>query len=55
MQVNGQIHALTALAPGKDLGWAPEPVWNFWAREKSLASAGIQTQDFPAHSTLEQQ
>ena len=28
-----------------EAGWAPETVWTFWGREKSLTSAGIRTQD----------
>jgi hypothetical protein len=29
-------------------GWTPQPVWTFWKKEKSLASAGIWTLDPPA-------
>jgi hypothetical protein len=36
----------------KNCGWAPGPVWMFWRREKSLASAGIRTPDRPV-SNLE--
>jgi hypothetical protein len=25
---------------GQEAGWAPEPVWKLWKREKSLAPAG---------------
>jgi hypothetical protein len=40
MEVNGQLHAPSALLPGKEplvsigqeAGWAPEPVWT-WAWE----------------------
>jgi hypothetical protein len=51
MEVNGQLHTLAALPPGKEplipIGyeaeWAPDPVWTLWHREKSLASAGNRT------------
>jgi hypothetical protein len=41
MKVSGQLHALTALPPGKEpkvaivleVGWAPELVWKVWRRE----------------------
>jgi hypothetical protein len=47
MEVGGQLHALAALILGKkppvpivqEDGWASEPVWMLWNREKSLASA----------------
>jgi hypothetical protein len=43
MEVSGQLHDLTALAPGKEpsvpigyeAGWTPEPVWTTWKRENS--------------------
>jgi hypothetical protein len=28
---------------GQEAGWAPEPVWTLWSREKSFDSAGYQT------------
>jgi len=42
--VSGQLHIRDSLPPGKELsvpirqeaGWAPEPVWKQWGREKSL-------------------
>jgi len=42
MQDNVQVHASDALPPGKEppvaieweVGWAPEPVWTRWRREK---------------------
>jgi hypothetical protein len=42
MEVSGQLHAPAALPPGKELlvpigeeaGWAPEPFWTWWWREK---------------------
>jgi len=44
MEVNGQIYDPTALTPGKETpvqigrkaGWAPEPVWTRWRRERNL-------------------
>jgi hypothetical protein len=33
-------------------GWAPEPVWMFWWREKSLTPAHIQTWGYPVHSLV---
>jgi hypothetical protein len=43
-EMSNQLHALAALLLGKDLavlivweaGWAPEPVWMLWSREKLL-------------------
>jgi hypothetical protein len=54
----GEWSAPTALTPGKyppvateqEPGWALEPVWMFWAREKSLSATGIWTLNHPAHS-----
>jgi hypothetical protein len=34
MEVSGQRRAPAALPPGKEAGWAPEPVWTLWRREK---------------------
>jgi len=47
MKVSGQLHAPTALVPGKqpsipsgyEAVWAAEPVWTWWQREKFPASA----------------
>lgn len=33
----------------QDTGCAPETVWAFWRREKSLDLAGIRSLDYPAH------
>jgi len=41
----GQLHTPPAFSPGKllpvateyEAGWAPEPVWAVWRREKSVA------------------
>ena len=45
MEISGKHHAQAALFPETSLIYikqeaelAPEPVWNFWRREKSLAS-----------------
>jgi hypothetical protein len=51
MVVSGQLHASIALPPGKkplvptrwEAGWAIEPVWMLWSREKSPAPAGNRT------------
>jgi hypothetical protein len=42
MEVSGQLHVPASLPPGKEplvpigyeVGWAPEPVWTQWGREK---------------------
>jgi hypothetical protein len=52
MEVSGQLHILLALALGTErlvpteweAEFAPEPLWRFWRREKSLALARNQTQ-----------
>jgi len=51
MEVSGQLHAPAALLPVKEpmvliveeAGWAPEPFWTRWWREKFSASTGSQT------------
>jgi hypothetical protein len=51
MEVSGQLHAPAALPPGKnslvpigqEAGWAPEPFWTRWWREKFPAPAGNRT------------
>jgi hypothetical protein len=51
MEVSGQLHAPAALPPGKkplvpigqEAGWAPEPFWTRWFREKFQAPAGNRT------------
>jgi hypothetical protein len=48
MEVSGQLHSPAALPPGKEplvpigyeAGWAPEPFWTRWRREKFPAPAG---------------
>jgi hypothetical protein len=35
---------------GQEAGWAPEPVWTRWWREKFPAPAGTRTSDHPARS-----
>lgn len=47
MEFSGYPHILAALFPGEEYsvtmeqeaGWAPDSVWIFWKREKSLAPA----------------
>jgi len=34
----------------QETGLAPDSVWTFWRRQKSLTFAGNQTTDHPAHS-----
>jgi hypothetical protein len=36
---------------GKESGWAPEPVWTRWWKEKFPAPAGTQIPDHPARSS----
>jgi hypothetical protein len=51
MEVSGQLHAPAALPPGKEplvpiryeAGWAPEPFWTRWFKEKFSAPAGNRT------------
>jgi hypothetical protein len=46
MNGNGQLHAQAALPPGEEppvtigqeAGWAQEPVWTLWRREKSCSA-----------------
>jgi len=59
MEVSGQIYDPAAIpreiivAPiDCEAGLAPEPVWMFWRREKSLTPAEIRTTDRPAHSLV---
>jgi hypothetical protein len=48
MEVSGQLHALAALPPRKETGWAPEPDWMLWRREKSVVWEP--NLSYPAHS-----
>jgi hypothetical protein len=51
MEVSGQLHAPAALPPGQEplvpigqeAGWAPEPFWTRWWKEKFPAPAGNRT------------
>jgi hypothetical protein len=51
MDVSGQLHAPDTLPPrkepllpiGQEAGWAQEPVWMRWWREKFPAPAGART------------
>jgi len=59
MEVSGQLHAQAALLLGKEplvpigqeVGWAPEPFWTRWWREKFPAPAGTRTPVHPARSS----
>jgi len=50
MEVSGQLHSPASLppretAPGTQcIGWAPELVWLWWQREKSMSLQGIESQ-----------
>jgi hypothetical protein len=56
MEVSGQLHAPAALLPGEEFqvpigqkaGWAPEPVWTRWWREKFPIYTGDRTPDHAA-------
>jgi hypothetical protein len=51
MEASGQLHAPAALPSGKEppvpmeqeAGWAPEPAWTLWSKEKCLSPAGNRT------------
>jgi len=52
MEVNGHIQAPEASAPekeqpvliGQEAGWAPEPDWAWWQKNKSLPLLGKEPQ-----------
>jgi hypothetical protein len=47
MEVSGQLHgpaALPSVPTGQEAGWAPEPIWTLWSREKSLSPNGNRNQ-----------
>jgi hypothetical protein len=54
MQVSDQLHTPVVISLGKEqpvfigweAGWALEPTWTLWRREKFLASVGNQTTAF---------
>jgi len=59
MEAGGQHHVPAALPVGitpvpteYETRWAPEPVWTFWRREKSLFPTGIQTPDRTVRSVV---
>jgi hypothetical protein len=61
MDVSGQLHAPAALPPGKEplvpteleAGWAPEPFWTRWWREKFSAPAGNRTLEPRSSNSLD--
>jgi len=55
MEISGQLHIPAALLQEnnplpieQEVEWAPEPVWTFWGRKKSLAPTTIQALGCPA-------
>jgi hypothetical protein len=60
MELSGQLLAPAALSPEKEplvpigweAGWAPEPVWTRWWREKFPAPAGSRTPTHPSYSPV---
>jgi hypothetical protein len=58
MEVSSQLHVPAILPIGKEslvgilqeAGWALEPVWTRWRREKFLVSTGTRTLDHPART-----
>jgi hypothetical protein len=51
MEMNGQLHTLATLPPGKVAG-AAQLVWMFWRREMLVTPARNQTPGSPAHSLV---
>jgi hypothetical protein len=55
MEVSGQTLAPAALPQKKqppvpiveEAGWAPEPVWTLWSKEKCLVPTGNRTRHLP--------
>jgi len=62
MDVSGEVHTSAALLAEKNAGthwigdwmdpWAPDRIWTYWRREKSVYFAGIQTPHYPIHSLV---